>query len=285
MQVYLNGTFFDHAEAKISVDDRGFIFGDGVYEVIRVVDGRFFQAKPHIERLKEGLNLLRIELDDNRCDEILSVAGQLLERNELQKGEATIYIQVTRGAADRTHGFPDPPVEPTVYVASKRLHPNHELQQSGAAAITIPDVRWSRCNIKSVNLLPNVLAKQCANDAGVFASIMIRDGMVTESQNANVFGVNDGVLYTYPKSNYILSGITRDVVFKMADQMGMEYRTVPIAEDELYDMDEIFLSGTTTDIQGVTTIDGITIGEGKPGPVTLRLLEQLRAGMDSKIKL
>ena len=285
MQVYLNGTFSDHGEAKVSVNDRGFIFGDGVYEVIRVVDARFFQAKPHIERLREGLDLLKIDLDESRCDDILSVAGQLLERNELHKGEATVYIQVTRGAAQRSHGFPEPPVEPTVFVAANRLHPNHELQQSGAAAITIPDVRWSRCNIKSVNLLPNVLAKQRANDAGVFSSIMIRDGMVTEGQNANVFGVNDGVLYTYPKSNYILAGITRDIVFKMANQLGIQHKTLPISEDELYDMDEIFLSGTTTDIQGITTVDGITIGEGKPGPVTQRLLKQLRAGMENLVEI
>ena len=281
MIVYLNGQFIDQQEAKVSVNDRGFIFGDGVYEVIRIINGRQFQARPHLERLKEGLELLQIEFEDSRIEELPEIGAHLLQKNDLLEGEATIYLQITRGTADRTHEFPDPPVEPTVFLSAKRITPAHELHQAGASAITIPDVRWTRCNIKSVNLLPNVLAKQRAKEAGAFSSIMIRDGVVTEGQNANVFCVNDGVLYTYPRSNYILAGITRDVVFKMAAELDIEVREHPVSEDQLYDMDEVFLSGTTTDIQGITEIDGITIGEGIPGPVTLKLVDQLRSEMEA----
>lgn len=280
MLVYLNGDYVEENQAKISVNDRGFIFGDGVYEVIRVVNGGFFQAMPHLNRLKEGLSLLRIDLSEQECESLLDIANYLLKENDLTEGHATVYIQVTRGAAKRTHQFPYPAVEPTVFISVNRLTPDYELHQKGASAITIPDVRWTRCNIKSVNLLPNILAKQRAVDAGVFSTIMIRDGVVTETQNSNAFLVNDGVIYTFPKSNYILAGITRDVVFKMANNLGIEVREEPVAEDKIYDMDEVFLSGTTTDIQGITRIDGITIGDGTPGPLTLKLVEQLRSEME-----
>ena len=283
MTVYLNGSFVPKEDAKISVDDRGFVFGDGVYEVIRVVEGRLFQAQPHLERLKEGLGLLRINFTDEQCDQLMDVGRQLIEKNELTEGEATIYLQITRGAAERTHQFPNPPAEPAVYLSAKAITPNHELHQQGVSAITIPDVRWLRCNIKSVNLLPNVLAKQRAEEAGAFSSIMIRDGLVTEGQNANVFGVKDGVLYTYPRSQYILDGITRQLVFKMAADLNLKMRTEPITEEGLWEMDELFLSGTTTDIQGINTVDGKTIGDGRPGPVTLKLVKQLRYEMEQLV--
>lgn len=279
MLVYLNGDYVEDTEAKVSVYDRGFIFGDGVYEVIRVVEGQMFEAGPHINRMKEGLKLLRIEVNDSMCESILDIGRYLLKENKLTEGQATIYIQITRGAAKRTHEFPDPAVEPTVFVSVSRITPNDELHQTGASAITVPDVRWTRCNIKSVNLLPNILAKQRAVDAGVFTTIMIRDAMVTETQNANVFCVNDGVIYTYPTSNYILAGVTRNVVFQMAKDLGIEVRQQPVSEDQLYDMDEVFLSGTTTDIQGINSIDDITIGDGKPGPITLKLVDELKSRM------
>ncbi len=279
MIVYLNGEYIEDSEAKVSVYDRGFIFGDGVYEVIRVIEGQLFEAVPHVHRMKEGLKLLGIEMSDSECESLMDIGRYLLKENDLMTGQATIYLQITRGAAKRTHEFPDPPVEPTVFVSVSRITPNTELHQTGASAITVPDVRWTRCNIKSVNLLPNILAKQRAVDAGVFTTIMIRDAMVTETQNANVFCVNDGVIYTFPTSNYILAGITRDLVFRMADKLGIEVRQQPVSEDQLYDMDEVFLSGTTTDIQGIINIDDITIGDGTPGPVTLKLVEQLKKEM------
>lgn len=279
MQVYLNGDYLDHSEATVSVDDRGFIFGDGVYEVFRGINGRLYQAGPHMQRLDYGLQELQIDLQREEQQKLPEVAGKLLEKNGLTEGQATVYLQVTRGAAPRGHGFPDPPVPPTVFMAAKSFTPNEELQQNGASAITTSDIRWTRCDIKSVNLLPNVLAKQKASEAGVFSTVMIRGGVVTEGQNANVFGVKDGTVYTYPATNYILNGITRRVAIELLGELEVPVREEPITEASLADLDELFLTGTTTDIQPVTRLDGRPVGSGAPGPVTMKLWEALRRDM------
>lgn len=275
MLVYLNGDYVEHTAAAVSVGDRGFVFGDGIYEVIRVVNGRYFMESEHMSRMDEGLEGLMIDLDKNVRDAIPEIGRKLITENSLDSGEAKVYIQVTRGSAwPRTHTFPDPPVEPTVYLSAEPFSPHTDLHESGVDAITVSDVRWSRCNLKTVNLLPNTLAKQQARDAGVNSAVMIRDGVVTESPNANIFGEKDGVLLTYPASNYILSGITREVVHGVAVKLKIPIDFRPITEQELFDLDELFFSGTTTDIQPVNKVNGRKIGSGKPGPVVQRIQQE-----------
>lgn len=268
MQVYLNWTFLDHNKANVSVSDRGFVFGDGIYEVTRVVEGKFFMENEHLIRLDEGLKGLKIDLDSKTRNQIPEISRELIKKNGHTKGEASVYLQITRGAAwPRTHHFPDPPVKPTIYLSSGAFTPHTDLHKSGVDTIKIADVRWARCNLKTINLLPNTLAKQQAIDAGVNSAVMVRDGMITESPNANIFGVRGGQLYTYPASNYILSGITRSAVISIAQSLGIPLHFTPIREDELYTFDELFFSGTTTDIQPINRVDGKKIGSGKPGPI------------------
>ncbi|MEX0772956.1 MAG: D-amino-acid transaminase [Balneolales bacterium] len=274
MLVYLNGRFLPKKDANISVDDRGFVFGDGVYEVIRVVDGKLFLAKPHMDRLKDGLAGLEIQVDENMVHNLMSVAESLIKKNDLLKGHGTVYLQITRGVAKRIHNFPAVDVQPTIYLSTSGFKPDLELQKNGAQAITMSDIRWMRCDLKTINLLPNVLAKQKAMDAGAFTSVFIRDGVVTEGQNANIFGVKNGVLRTYPRTNYILPGITRALVLEMANEENIVVDQTPINEDELLQMDEIFLTGTTTDIQPIISIDGKQVGNGKRGNIA-RLFQDL----------
>jgi D-alanine transaminase len=277
MQVYLNGEFIEQKQAKISVSDRGFVFGDGVYEVTRVVDGRFFMEEEHLSRLDEGLRGLRINLPEEIRNSIPELSRELLKINGHTEGEATVYLQITRGAAfPRTHEFPDPPVTPSIYLASGPFKAHTALHESGVDAITVMDVRWSRCNLKTVNLLPNTMAKQQAKEAGVNSAVMVRDGVITESPNANIFCAKDGVLYTYPASPYILNGITRRAVLRIAEERGIAVVHEPVRYDELSEIDELFFSGTTTDIQPVTMIDGKPVGSGKPGSVTRAVQEGYR---------
>lgn len=277
MQVYLNGKFIPDSEATIPVTDRGFIFGDGVYEVIRVIDGRLFREKEHLDRLEEGLVGLQINVKADQLQSLSKNMHELLNRNSLLEGEATLYLQITRGAASpRTHTFPEPEVEPTIFLSTTPFKPHRDLHESGTDAITLPDLRWARCHLKTVNLLPNILARQQAVDAGVDSAVMIRDGMITESPNANIFGVRQGVLYTYPDSPYILSGITRQLVFELAEELSIPVKTVPILAKDLFDLDELFFSGTTTDIQPVVEIDGKPIGEGKPGDIVRKIQKAFR---------
>lgn len=274
MQVYLNGSYIDHTEATVSVSDRAFVFGDGIYEVIRVVNGHFFMENEHMSRMDEGLKGLKIHLNEEVKKEIPAIGRKLVTKNELDTGEAKVYIQVTRGSAwPRTHTFPDPPVKPTVYIAAEPFIPHTQLHREGVDTITVSDVRWSRCNLKTVNLLPNILAKQEARDAGVNSAVMIRDGVVTESPNANIFGVKNGVLRTYPATNYILNGITRQAVLSIADENGIDVNLQPIGEHELFELDELFFTGTTTDIQPVNRVNNREIGTGKPGPVCKKIQE------------
>ncbi|MFO7799551.1 aminotransferase class IV [Rhodohalobacter sp.] len=268
MQVYLNGEFLEQKKAAISVADRGFVFGDGVYEVTRIVNGKFFQEEEHLIRLDEGLKGLKINLNEKIRNSIPEISRDLINRNGHTEGEATVYLQVTRGAAfPRTHTFPDPEVPASIYLSSGSFKPHKKLHESGVEVITVPDVRWTRCNLKTINLLPNTLAKQQAKEAGANSAVMIRDGVVTESPNANIFGVKDGELHTFPASNYILNGITRRVVIDIANSLNIPLITEPVRQDDLYDMDELFFTGTTTDIQPIIKVDRRKIGSGKPGEI------------------
>lgn len=272
MIVYLDGDFLRQEEAKISVADRGFIFGDGIYEVIRVVNGNFFREKEHLDRLEEGLEGLKIDFHPAEKEKISETSRELLKKNNQLNGEATVYLQITRGAAwPRTHNFPEPAVKPTLYMSTGTFTPHTELHENGVDVITLSDVRWKRCNLKTIQLLPNILAKQKAADAGVNSAVMIRDGVITESPNANIFAVNEGVLYTFPASNYILNGITRQTVIEIANELQIPLKETPVREENLYGLDELFFTGTTTDIQPITEINGRRLAEGKPGPVVKKI--------------
>lgn len=277
MTVYLNGSFVPRAEARVSVDDRGFVFGDGVYEVIRAYDGRWFQAGPHLERLQRGLAGLQIAPTAATASAaLLAVAERLLAENGLRRGHATAYLQVTRGAAPRTHHFPPAGTPPTVFVAAAPLALKMEQCEQGAAAITHPDQRWARCDLKTVNLLPNVLAKQAAVAAGAVEAVLIRDdGVVTEGSHSNVFAVVDGVLRTHPNSNRILPGITRDVLMGLAAEQGIAVREEALRAADLARVDELFICGTTTDVTPIIRLDGQPVADGRPGAVTRALYRAL----------
>lgn len=275
MLVYLNGEFVPHAEARVSVDDRGFLLADGVYEVIRVYRGRPFLMPEHLCRLAGGLLALEIRYDG--IQELQDAAIRLIQENGLD-GDATIYLQITRGAAPRTHAFPPEGTPPTVYAAARPFQPQPETYfEDGVACITTPDTRWARCDIKSIALLPNVLANQKAKASGAFEAIFVRDGIALEGSHSNLFAVFEGTIVTYPRNNYILPGITRERALRIASEQGIPAREEPIPLDRLYEADELFLSGTTTEIMPVTSVDGRPIGDGRPGPVTRRILDAYRA--------
>jgi D-alanine transaminase len=274
--VYLNGDFLPREQAKLSVDERGFFFGDGVYEVTRAVQGHLFEPDRHMRRLARGLRELRIE-SRLSSDEILDLQARLLHDNELEQGEATVYMQITRGAAPRTHHFPPSSTPPTVFMTAKAFTPSKEQRARGVTAVTYPDYRWTRCDLKTVNLLPAVMANQFAVDHGALESVFVRNGAITEGSHTNVFGVIDGELRTQPNSNYILPGITRDVVVALAHELEHPVNETPIFFHEIEDLEEFFLTGTTSDVMPVVSVDGKPVGPGKPGKMTMALYEALAA--------
>ena len=283
MRVDLNGEYVGREQAVVPVDDRGFLFGDGVYEVVRVVNGQLFEADRHWRRLERSLDGLQIRqpagLDGAALD---AIAQRLLEENGLGDANALVYVQITRGAAVRTHHFPPEGTRPTVFVSAGPFSPPDAVRTRGASVITCADIRWARCDLKTVNLLPNTLAKQRAVAAGADEAVFVRDGVVTEGASSNLFGVFGGELRTYPATNYILPGITRDVVLELATELGIPVRLAPIFVDELPRADELFLTNTTSDVMPIVRVDGQPAGGGRPGPVTGRLsaafIERMPAG-------
>ncbi len=275
MLVYLNGELIPAEEARVPVDDRGFLFADGVYEVARVYDGRIFKMPEHLRRMAAGLAAIRIDFPE--IGGLTDIAERLLYENGLRAGGATIYIQVTRGVAPRKHAFPAG-VRPTVFLAAR---PYQDAPASywddGVAAIRYPDIRWARCDIKSVALLPNVLANQAAHEVDAFEALFVRDGVVIEGSHSNLAGVIDGAVVTYPRCNFILPGITRDTALQLARDAGIPVREGPIYDHELFTtVQELFLLGTTTEVMPVVRVDGHQIGSGRPGPVTRKLIELYR---------
>ena len=272
--VYLNGQFLPRTEAKLSVDERGFFFGDGVYEVTRVVRGKLFEWDRHGRRLARGLRELRINAGVS-IDEIRSLQERLIQENGMTEGQGTIYLQITRGAAPRTHHFPPADTPATVFLSASPFNPPNETRAKGVAVVTYPDYRWSRCDLKTVNLLPAVMAKQFATDNGAFEAVFVREAVVTEGSHTNFFGVINGEVRTYPASNFILPGITRDVVVEIARELGIPVSETPIYRHEIPTLEEAFLTGTTTDVMPVVSIDGKQVGSGRPGAITMRLYEAL----------
>jgi len=281
---YRNGEFLPRASATVSVEDRGFIFGDGVYEVWRVIYGRLFETDRHLTRLSNGRRELRIDAPDIlRVEAWNEIAERVLSESGLMEGEAALYLEVTRGAAPRAHAFPAAGTAPTVFVMANRITPADALRERGAAAITMPDIRWLRCDIKTIQLLPNVLAKQAAVERGATEAILIRDGVVTEGSHANVLGVFDGVLRTHPLNNLILPGITRGLVLELARSLDISVEERAFSEQELFEADELFIAGTTTDVMPIVRVNDRVIGAGVPGETTKRLSREYRALMDESV--
>ena len=262
--VYLNGQYLPLNEAKVSVLDRGFIFGDGVYEVIPSYGSKALRFEHHMQRLQNSLDAIRIEnpLSNTQWLEIIE---KLIETTDSE--DQYIYLHVTRGVASRDHRFPDK-TEPTVFVMCNVLNAvDAELLKTGVAAVTLDDIRWQYCNIKAIALLPNILLRQQAVDKGAAEAILIRDGNVTEGAASNVFIVSNGVIKTPPKDNKLLPGITRDLVVELARTHAMPIEEAIIAEKEFFDASEIWLTSSTKEILPVTKINDQQVADGKPGPV------------------
>ncbi len=266
---YLNGEYLPPEEAKISVMDRGFLFGDGVYEVIPVYGGYLFRLTEHLDRLDRSLELIKLDNPLAR-DRWTALLEDLVARNG--GGDQSVYLQVTRGAAPkREHNFPET-VIPTVLAMSNPLPaPDPQLLESGIHVASVEDVRWQYCHIKAITLLPNVLLKQQARDAGADEAILIRDGNATEGSASNIFIVSDDQLVTPPKSNLLLPGITRDLVVELALSNDIPLVERDIPEAELHTAREIWVTSSTREIMPVVDLDGQPIGGGKAGDWWRRL--------------
>ncbi|MCL5971667.1 MAG: aminotransferase class IV [Firmicutes bacterium] len=280
MQVYLNGKFVPESQAMVSIDDRGFLFADGVYEVIHVYRQKLFEWDLHLARL--GRSLAAIQLPAVDGSELSRVAQQLIGELGPEQSEASLYIEVTRGTHRRSHGFPPPgSTPPTVLMWVRPVNPiPEETVDHGISMITVPDDRWAQVWIKTIGLLPNVLAKEKAHQKGAFDAIFVRDGMVTEATSANIFMAKDGVLYTAPATNYILPGITRHVVLELAQARNITVNLTPFSVDQLVMADEAFLTGTLTEVLPIASIDGYPL-KSPSGPLARQLLQDLheRAGL------
>lgn len=278
--VHLDGQFLPAHEARVSVDDRGFLFGDGVYEVTRAIRGVLFAEEAHWRRLEAGLAELRIRPPEGFTREhVRALSERLLQENGLTGGEATVYLQLTRGAAPRVHAFPPAGTRATLYLSAAPFQIPWDVRAAGVKAISLPDLRWGRCDLKTVNLLPNVLAKQQAKEAGAWEAVLVRDGHLTEGASTTALVVLDGALHTHPLGPRILPGVTRDVVLRLARAEGLAVveRAVPL--DTRARWQELLLLGTTTDVQPVVTLDGQPVGDGRPGPVARRLQRALYGHM------
>lgn len=266
---YFNGSYLDKEEVHISPDDRGFLFADGIYEVVRWYEGFFYDMEAHIARLKRSLKEVRIEWPE--ADSFGTIAAKLIADNGLSDTPSLVYLQVTRGAAKRNHAFPQPSIPPTVYSFAWGFRPANELIAKGIRAIMKKEIRWARCDIKSVSLLPNILSFQESLDAGAHECIFVRDGIVTECAHSNVFFVIDGVIRTHPESDAILSGVSRKNAIRLARKHGIPLAEEALREEDVKRADEAFITNTSFEIAPVIAINNLPVGDGKPGPVTMNL--------------
>jgi D-alanine transaminase len=269
----VNGVRMPLSEVRISASDRGFLFGDAIYEVLRVYNGRPWLADEHFARLARSLAAIRI----NGID-VVRLRQRMLETIAAgQFREAIVYIQITRGAAPRSHPFPVGATPLELLYVQEFPDPYTKARQDGASVITVPDVRWGRCDIKSTNLLANVLAAQTAKEAGCVEALLCSDdGIVSEGTHTSFFGVLDGKVLTAPNSNHILPGITRGLVLRLAQRARIELLEHELRRPDLARVSELFLTGTTSEVLPVVRVDGQPIGDGKPGPITRRLQEAYR---------
>ena len=268
--VFLNGEFLPLDAARVSPLDRGFVYGDGVYEVIPVYSRKAFRIDEHLNRLQHTLDGIQLA-NPLTVDAWKSVVLQLIAGAPWD--DQSIYLQVTRGADNkRDHAFPPLSVPPTTFAfASPLVTPSAETRARGVSAISVPDQRWMRCDLKVISLLPNVLARQAAVVQGCAEAILIRDGWMKEGAASNIFIVKKGMLYAPPKTPFMLPGITYDVILELAESHGQPLEVREIAEAELRSADEVWMTSSTKEILAITTLDGTPVGDGKPGPLGQRM--------------
>ena len=286
MTAYLNGEFLPLSAARISPLDRGFLFGDGVYEVIPVYSRRPFRIAEHLRRLQDSLDGIRL------ANPLSNAAWQgVVERlvADAEFPDQSVYLQVTRGADDkRDQAFPVG-VAPTVFAfTSPLVAPSDALREAGVGAITVPDIRWAKCDLKAVSLLANVLLRQQAVEAGCAEAIMLRDGCLTEGAASNIFVVKNGFILTPPQDGRILPGITYDVVLELAARHGAALEVRPVAEAELRTADELWMTSSTKEVLAIVRLDGSSVGTGefagRPGPVTRRMHDWYRTFRDEVMR-
>lgn len=274
--ILYNGAIVANENVRISYEDRGYYFGDGVYEVFRIYNGKLYEKQAHLARLERSSREIRLQLNYTipQIDEMLE---QLLLTEKVKEG--TLYLQITRGIAPRAHTFPEHS-SPTLLAYITPVHRPLETIQNGISAISRADFRWLRCDIKSLNLLPNTMLKQEAIDHNANEVVLHRDGIVTECSSSNLMMVQGGVIHTHPANHYILHGITRSVVLRLAEQLAITVREQPFTLDQLYGADEVFITGTTVEVTPVLSIDGQPVGSGSPGKITRKLQEAFTQTID-----
>jgi len=277
---YLNGEFVRLGDAKISVLDRGFIFGDSIYDVVPVYNGKPFRMDGHLARLERSLNAIGIQTGMQRA-QWESLVRDMLARNTLQ-GNCLVYLQGTRGVAKRDHAFPDKAkVKPTIFgMVLPFVRPGKALREQGLTAISLPDIRWLRCEIKTTSLLGNVLAKQAAVEAGVDEVVQFRDGYLSEGSSCNIWVVKNGTLLAPPRDNLILEGVRYALLAELAADAGVPFEVRPITEQEVAQADEIMLTSASKEVLPIVTYNGKPVGTGRPGEIYARL----RAGYDRAVE-
>lgn len=268
--VYLNGELMPLSEAKIPVLDRGFMFGDGVYEVIPVYHGECLRPVEHLARLKRSMDGLSISISLNE-QQLIDIIDDIIKRNG--SGDQHLYIQVTRGTMEkRLHSWDDDLVPNILIMSSAAQFPNQDLNTQGSKAITLDDIRWDYCHLKTTNLLPNALLRQQAIAKQAAEAILIRDGNAIEGAGSNLFIVKGDIVITPPKSNQLLGGITRELILELCKENKILTRETHISEDELHSADEIWVTASTKEIEPITTLNQHAVGKGKPGPMWLKLI-------------
>lgn len=263
---YVDGAYLPLAEARVSPMDRGFLFGDGAYEVIPVYSRRAFRLDEHVARLGNTLAAMRLA-NPHGADEWKAIILEIVARNPWD--DQSVYLQVTRGAdTKRNHAFPGPEVKPTVFLMSEPLvTPSAEQLATGIAAVSAADIRWLRCDLKTVSMLANCLLRQHAIDHGCMETVLFRDSFLTEGAASSIFVCKDGVLLVPPKSHLMLPGVTYDVVLELARSHGMKHEVREVLEAEVRSADELWMTSSTKEVLPITSLDGRAVGDGKPGPM------------------
>lgn len=277
VKVLLNESFVEEQEAKIAYNDRGYNFGDGIYEYVRIYDNKLFTAKEHFERLLRSASEIGLDLN-HTVESLTTLVREFAQVNQVTNGG--VYIQVTRGAAPRDHAFPTPSVEPVLTGFVKSYDRPYKALEEGVSVVTTEDIRWLRCDIKSLNLLGNVLAKEYATKYNAEEAIQHRGEIVTEGASSNVYAIKDGVVYTHPANNFILNGITRRVIQWVCEDENIEFNEEPFTIDFLKSADEVIISSTSVEVMPVVLIDGEPVADGKVGRIT----RQLQKGFEKYIQ-
>ncbi len=277
MIAFFNGQYLPREEIFISPDDRGFLFADGLYEVVLCVQGKPFCLQDHIERLERGAVQLHFPVSEFMW--LHEVVAELLQKNRLENSDAVVYMQITRGAAPRNHPFPSTKTPLTTYVFVRPFDqtPAEEARKRGIAAITVADQRWARCDLKTIGLTANILANQQAVEAGVGEAIFVRDGVLLEGSHSNFAGVRNGTLVTFPACHRILDGVTRQQTLAIASSLKIPVAFEPVFADDLESYDEFMVLATTMKVTPIVRLDGQDIGDGVPGEVVRRLQKEFLA--------